>query len=137
MSKKQKAAFYVLFGFNVAQAASHEEDEDLHVEPETGYWTQEKIVSELRDAALFPDKNAFNIQGFGTPQQWLDFINTDRSLSHGYKFHLVKTCLTAADYAKKMHIDYVPEDAAEEKPKRKKLRIYRKKAAKKMPMPEA
>ena len=135
--KAKKAAFYVLFGFNVAQAVAHEDDEFMNVEAETGYWTQQKIVSELRDATLFPDKNDFGIEGFGTPQQWCEFINDDKSMNHGYKLHLVKTCLTAADYEKQTGRKLQVTEDSQLKAKRKPRTRKAMKTAKKMPMQEA
>lgn len=36
----------------------------------------------------FPDKNIDNKNGFGTPEQWLEFFNTEPLLSD-WKFHLI------------------------------------------------
>ena len=135
--KAKNTAFYVLFGFNAAQAAAHDDDESMNAEPETGYWTQQKIVSALQDAALFPDKNKFGIEGFGTPQQWCEFINDDKSLNHGYKLHLVKTCLTAADYEKQTGRKLQATEDSQLKAKRKPRTRKATKTAKKMPMREA
>lgn len=127
-----------MFGFDAAKQAATcvDEEECSTYIPDVGYWTQKKIVTELQDATLFPDKDAFGIKGFGTPKQWLDFINSDKSLNHGYKLHLVKTCLTADDFTKKTGLAMTAEaKAAAKKPKQKLRAKNAMKAAKKMPMP--
>lgn len=69
---------YVLFGFN-----KHDEDD-------TGYFSINlDITSELCMAKRFPSKKRRGQKGFGTPKQWLDFINNDSELNKGFKFHLV------------------------------------------------
>lgn len=125
-----------MFGFDAAKQAADcvDEEECAAYIPDVGYWTQKKIVTELQDATLFPDKNDFGIKGFGTPKQWLDFINSDKSLNHGYKLHLIKTCLTADDFTKKTGLVMTAEaKAAVKKPKLRAKNAM--KTAKKMPMP--
>lgn len=47
-----------------------------------------KIVHDIKDAMKFPDKNINSIQGFGTPEQWLKFFNSEPLLEN-WKFHLI------------------------------------------------
>ena len=47
------------------------------------------IVEDIDDASRFPSKNIKNIEGFGTPQQWLKFFEDEPEL-HQWKFHLLK-----------------------------------------------
>ena len=69
---------YVMYGFN----------KDAIVE--TGYFGKDlTIVQDMVDAKKFPSKKRPRQKGFGTPEQWLEFINADNDLNHGYKFHLV------------------------------------------------
>lgn len=76
--KRKQPKYYVLFGFNKS-------DKD-----ETGYFDDNnQITPELSCAKLFPSENIFGIKGFGKPEKWVEFINTDKSLNKGYKFHLV------------------------------------------------
>lgn len=48
-----------------------------------------KIVKDLNDALKFPSKNINNVEGFGTPEQWLDFFNSEPELED-WRFHLIK-----------------------------------------------
>lgn len=82
--KQEKVINYVMFGFN-------RDDID-----DTGYLGKKcdmksLVVQDIHDALLFPDKNVTGSKGFGTPEQWLEFWNTNED--NPYKFHLVKTCL--------------------------------------------
>lgn len=78
MARKKKTKYYVLFGFKKS-------DRDT-----TGYFDENNgITTELSAAKLFPSDNVFKIKGFGEPEKWVEFINTDRSLNNGYRFHLV------------------------------------------------
>lgn len=55
-----------------------------------GYFSNDlDITEDASKAKVFMAENVSNIKGFGTPEQWLEFINTDSSLNHGYCFHLV------------------------------------------------
>lgn len=77
-------SWYVLFGYNT-------EDVD-----QTGYFTKSlEISNDIESALKLPSVNVNQIPGFGTPQQWKDLINADSDLNHGFKFHLVKTKLSA------------------------------------------
>ena len=75
---KYKKASYVMFGYckdNIDQV---------------GYFSKDlKITDDVSEAKVFTAENVNNIKGFGTPEQWLEFINSDCSLNHGYFFHLV------------------------------------------------
>lgn len=51
------------------------------------------IVEDIDDALKFPSTNVYNVQGFGTPQQWLEFFKGEEALSD-WKFHLVKVKLS-------------------------------------------
>lgn len=69
---------YVLYGFN--------KDKEVDV----GYFGKGLVVvDDKEDAMVFPSKPKENQKGFGSPEQWLEFINSDDDLNHGYKFHLV------------------------------------------------
>lgn len=48
-----------------------------------------KIVNDVKEALKFPSKNINSIDGFGTPEQWLDFFNKEPELEN-WKFHLIK-----------------------------------------------
>ena len=48
-----------------------------------------KVVEDVDDAMRFPSFNIYNIEGFGTPKQWLEFFKGESELSD-WKFHLVK-----------------------------------------------
>jgi len=48
-----------------------------------------KIVNDVKEALKFPSKNINNIEGFGTPEQWLDFFNKEPELEN-WRFHLIK-----------------------------------------------
>ena len=47
-----------------------------------------KIVHSIKDAMKFPSKNESNREGFGTPEQWLKFFNSEPLLKD-WKFHLI------------------------------------------------
>ena len=47
------------------------------------------VVEDANNALKFPSTNVYNVQGFGTPQQWLEFFKGEEALSD-WKFHLVK-----------------------------------------------
>lgn len=74
---------YVMYGYNLAD------------ENDTGYFGKNlQIVTDINAAMLFPNKPRKNKRGFGSPQQWLDFLNDpNEKLNHGFKFHLVMTNL--------------------------------------------
>lgn len=56
----------------------------------TAYFGEDlKIVTDIAIARRFPSKKRRGQKGFGTPEQWLNFINSDSSINQGYKFHLV------------------------------------------------
>lgn len=88
---KTDACNYVMYGFcksdkdNVgylARIPTHADDEFL--------------TDDIHLAKRFPSKNLKNQSGFGTPKQWLDFINAeleDLQGENAFKFHLVKTAL--------------------------------------------
>lgn len=77
--KSKNVDYYVLFGFNKSY------------KDETGYFDcKNKITTELSCAKIFPSSNVLNIKGFGTPEKWVEFINSDSHLNNGFKFHLVK-----------------------------------------------
>lgn len=77
--KKKSINYYVLYGFNKS-------DKDI-----TGYFDcNNKITTELSCAKLFPSENIFKVKGFSEPEKWVEFINTDKYLNNGYKFHLVR-----------------------------------------------
>ena len=83
---------YVMYGFcksaqdkvgYLAKIPHNADDEDV-------------IVDDIKQAKLFPETDKNGITGFGTPKQWLDFVNSEFDEIYGldaWKFHLVKTCL--------------------------------------------
>ena len=57
---------------------------------------EDVIADDIKRAKLFPETNENGITGFGSPKQWLDFVNSEFNEIYGpnaWKFHLVKTCL--------------------------------------------
>lgn len=81
----EKVANYVMFGFS---------RDDIDVVGYLGKRDEDgkevfAVVDDMEDAVLFPEKNVENVKGFGTPQQWLEYWNSDETLN--FKFHLVKT----------------------------------------------
>ena len=80
MSSKNKT--YVMYGYH------------LQNEDDTAYFGERnKIVTEVEAARRFYSKPRKRQKGFGSPRQWLDFINSDSDLNQGYKFHLVAVLL--------------------------------------------
>ena len=76
--RKSKKASYVMFGY-----CKNDIDK-------VGYFSNDlNITEDVNKAKVFISKNIEGVKGFGTPEQWLEFINTDSSLNHGYYFHLV------------------------------------------------
>ena len=92
MKKKTEAANYVMYGFCLADP-----DDVGYLASIPQDMESEGIIAEdIHDAKLFPNTNVDGITGFGTPQQWLKFINAEFKEIYGpyaWKFHLVKTCL--------------------------------------------
>lgn len=90
--KTEKNVNYVMYGFCIgatdevgylAKIPTHIDDENV-------------ITDDIKDAKLFPSINVNGITGFGTPEDWLKFVNEEFHEIYGpyaYKFHLVKTCL--------------------------------------------
>lgn len=77
-AKKKKNSIYVMFGF--------EKDNIDNV----GYFGNDgNIVSDLAEAKRFPSKKKILQRGFAPPKKWLEFINNDDQLNHGFKFHLI------------------------------------------------
>ena len=69
---------YVLYGFNKSN------------EEEIGFFGKKLDITSNQDEAMrFPTSAKKGQIGFGTPEQWLEFINADDDINHGYKFHLV------------------------------------------------
>lgn len=79
---KVRPTHAVLFGFN-------KEDED-----QVGYFAMDGsrpfVTTEEALAKCFPLRKKRGQTGFGTPQQWCEFVNSDFHLCCGYKFHVVK-----------------------------------------------
>lgn len=48
-----------------------------------------QLVESMNDAKRF-EWSGRKKKGKGDPQSWLDYINSDEELNHGYEFHLVK-----------------------------------------------
>lgn len=90
--KAKKNINYAMYGFclndldevgYLAKIPTDENDEDV-------------ITDDIKNAKLFPSINEDGITGFGTPEQWLEFVNEEFKDIYGpyaYKFHLVKTTL--------------------------------------------
>lgn len=67
-----------MYGFNVEKPVF------------VGYFGKDlNIVDDIDLAMKFPSKPKEGQVGFGTPEQWLEFVNDDFDLNKGYKFHLV------------------------------------------------
>lgn len=80
MKKAKAARYYVLFGH------------DLDDPEKVGYFSNTlKITDDADCAKVFPDINVNRVKGFGPPEAWRDFINSDPELNHNFKFHLVRT----------------------------------------------
>ena len=79
---RSKSKMFVMYGFRL-------DDED-----DTAYFGESnKIVTELAAARRFFSKPRKGQKGFGTPEQWLEFINSAPDLNQGYRFHLVPVTL--------------------------------------------
>lgn len=77
-AKSNTVKYYILFGYNKSDI------------DEVGYFGKNGLITKVKQQAkIFPSKNIYKIKGFGSPKQWLDFINNDEQLNYGYKFHLV------------------------------------------------
>ena len=86
-SKSSKdLSWFLLMGFN-------KDNED-----ETGFLALDKdpeskkfyaVTKDKKLALKFPSKNVNNVEGFGTPTQWLNFFKNEPELS-SWKFHIVK-----------------------------------------------
>lgn len=75
---ERKKTSYVMFGYCKSDI------------DQVGYFGDDlEITEDVSKARVFTTENVNNIKGFGTPEQWLEFINSDDSLNHGYFFHLV------------------------------------------------
>lgn len=71
--------YCLMFGYDI-------ENEDL-----TGYLGDDlKITENQADAKKFWSENYDNQEDFGTPEKWLEIVNEDRKLNHGYRFHLMR-----------------------------------------------
>ena len=83
---KQKVKWYALVGYNV--------DDDT----QSGFLAIDKtrkngcyhVVKDRSQALKFPSENIYNVEGFGTPKQWLEFFKGEDELSN-WEFHLAKT----------------------------------------------
>ena len=86
MPKTPKVDWYVLRGFKL----ENEDDTGflgINI-PKTNNDTY-KIVKSQTEALKFPSENVYEVKGFGTPKQWLEFFKGEDELS-GWKFHLLK-----------------------------------------------
>lgn len=81
---KTDVKWFALMGFN-----KDNEDETGMLAFDNDSKKPYKIVHDLKDALKFPSKNINKVDGFGTPEQWLDFFNKEPELS-GWRFHLIK-----------------------------------------------
>lgn len=86
--KSKKVDRYVMFGFN----RSDMDDigylgKPIQLKNEIIF----PIVPDVEDALVFPSSNENHVKGFGTPEQWLDFWNSDED--NVFKFHLVKVTI--------------------------------------------
>lgn len=88
----KKNVNYVMFGFCLADPADVGYLATIPNDAEC----EDVITYNIREAKLFPSTNVNGITGFGTPKQWLKFVNEEFKDIYGpyaWKFHLVKTCL--------------------------------------------
>ena len=83
-AEKTAVKWFALMGYN-----KDNEDETgmlgIDLEAKKPY----KIVHDMNEALKFPSENVNNVKGFGTPDQWLKFFNSEPDLDN-WKFHLVK-----------------------------------------------
>lgn len=87
--KKKNSANYAMYGFRLSSP------------DDVGYLAKMPgkkfaMTDDVREAKLFPESNAEDQAGFGSPEQWLEFVNAELKDMFGdaaYVFHLVKTTL--------------------------------------------
>lgn len=87
--RKNKPANYVMYGFRLSSP------------DDVGYLAEMPgkkfaMTEDIREAKLFPESNTDGRSGFGSPAQWLEFVNAELKDMFGdaaYVFHLVKTTL--------------------------------------------
>jgi len=60
-----------------------------------------EIVHDKDDALKFSSENINNIDGFGTPKQWLEFFKGEDELSE-WKFHLMKVAAPKVNKHKRL-----------------------------------
>ena len=82
--RKTDVSWFVLMGFN-----KDNEDETGMLAFDNESKKPYKIVNDIKEALKFPSKNVNNVNGFGTPDQWLEFFNREPELEN-WKFHLMK-----------------------------------------------
>lgn len=81
-SKTKKHKVAILFGFC-------KNDKET-----VGYFSKDmKIVEDRADAKEFQLRGK-KADDFASPEKWCKFINEDKDLSHGFKFHVVR-CFSA------------------------------------------
>ena len=89
---KEDRSKYVMFGFSLADP----DETGFLAKIPTDVEDEDIICDDMKEAKVFPASNEDGITGFGTPQQWLEFVNEEFKDIYGpyaWKFHLVKTCL--------------------------------------------
>ena len=87
----KKNANYVMYGFCLADP----DDVGYLATIPNDVECENVICDDIKEAKLFPSANVNGITGFGTPEQWLKFVNDEFKDIYGegaWKFHLVKTC---------------------------------------------
>lgn len=63
---------------------------DVEDEERTGYLGDDLRITEDRTKARrFWSENYDGRKDFGPPEKWLEIVNEDRKLNHGYRFHLM------------------------------------------------
>ena len=80
---KKQTKMFALMGYN-----KNNEDETGLLAFDNSLKNPYKIVDDIQDAMLFPEKNIDDKPGFGTPKQWLKFFNSEPLLEN-WKFHLI------------------------------------------------
>ena len=83
-AKKSEVKWFALMGYN-----KDNEDETGLLAFDNESKKPYKIVHDMKEALKFPSENVNKVNGFGTPEQWLEFFSKEPELE-SWKFHLIK-----------------------------------------------
>jgi len=92
---KKTKRWCILFGFkrdnhSETGCLAFRSNDEIKANPRSGIY---KIVESASEAKHFPCENYDNIQGFASPEKWLEFFSSEPELKD-WKFHLVKRTST-------------------------------------------